>query len=124
MYGDCIRACVATLIDRDDVPHLFDGRPFEDAWKAMREYLTLQGKFIALFAEEDHAELMTENNPGVPYILFHATSQGNHVVICEDGKVVHDPAWYKMQITGPAKIPQPDGSIEQIYVIGIIGNIP
>jgi len=50
-YGDCIRACIATLIDRDDVPHPFSTPDKTiEAWNTMRAYLAEHGKNIALFA--------------------------------------------------------------------------
>lgn len=116
-YGDCIRACISTLIDRDDVPHPF-GRPedTEAAWATMRTYLAQHGKNIAIFALDEHFEFMKQNNAGVPYMMMHEICHGAHAVVCQDGKVVHDPAWYKSPILGPLKT-------VNAYIIGIITDV-
>lgn len=96
-YADCVRACVATMIDRDDVPHVFDGRAFDKAWQDLRIWLRIMyGKTLSIFPTEDHAEFMKENNPGTAYMLLcSASSGGDHAIICRDGARIHDPAWYK-----------------------------
>lgn len=114
-YGDCIRACIASILDRDDVPHVFDGRPPLDAWKDLRAWLTTQNKIIAVFPVDDHAGFMRENNPGVPYILLHGTLRGDHAVICRDGEIIHDPAWYRCGVAGPHSL--------GFYIIAILGNL-
>lgn len=121
-YGDCIAACVASLIDRDDVPHYFIGDDIETpdallaAYAKLRDYLRGHGKFLAVFPCEDHIDFMLSNNPNVPYMLWCSTSNGGtHCVICMNGKRIHDPAWYAHEITGPL----PQG----YYLIGIIGNM-
>lgn len=98
---DCIRACVGTLIDRDDVPHVFDTRPAEEAWAELRAWLESHKKALYIFAAEDHAEFMRVNNPDLPYILLAKNGRGeDHAVICRNGQVIHDPAWYKSAIVG------------------------
>lgn len=117
--GDCLRACIATMIDRDDVPHVFqdykEGSTVQ-AYAQLREYLKHYGKTFVVFAIDDHAEFMAVNNPGVPYLLLCSTARGiDHAVICRDGKKIHDPAWYGAEITGPHSM--------GFYVIGIIGDL-
>ncbi len=115
-FGDCIRACVATLIDRDDVPHVFDIRPVRLSWITLRKYLKQHGKFIALFAiDQDHARFMTDENADVPYILLGSTeSGGDHAVIYRDGKSIHNPS-------GDLPIVAPHS--EGFYIIGIVGDL-
>ncbi len=115
-FGDCVRACIATMIDRDDVPHVFDSRPILTSWSQIRGWLAVHGKSLAIFPVEEHGDFMRENNPGVPYILFcSAFRGGDHAVICKDGEVIHDPAWYRTAINGPHSM--------GCYVIGIIGDL-
>ncbi len=104
-YGDCIRACVATLIDRDDVPHTFDSRPVEEAWGDLRAYLQSinLNLFIGAFSD-DPREFMSENNDSVYYILLCSNSDTNHAVVCRGKEVVHNPSWYKTAISGPTEI--------------------
>lgn len=112
-YGDCIRACIATLIDRDDVPHTFDDRNTEEAWRSLRSYLKSQGKNVALFPYDDADPLsyMLEVNSGIPYMLM-GSSQGkvNHAVVCCDGKIIHNPSYIAMT----------DPLIEGFYIICVI----
>ncbi len=117
-HSDCVRACIASLIDRDDVPHVFHDygkRPVEDAWAELREYLAQHKKVLAIFPVDNHAEFMSQNNNGVTYMLFCGTGRGDHAVICRNGEVVHDPAWYRAQITGPHSM--------GFYIVGIIGDL-
>lgn len=112
-YGDCLRACVATLIDSDDVPHVFDSRPILESWSALREWLRLQGKTLSIFPLDEHAEFMSENNQDIPYILICATMNGNHAVVCRNGKIVHDPS-------SPQPIKKHSSGF---YIVGIIGEL-
>lgn len=91
---DCIRACIATLTDDDNVPHVFDGRPPEESWAALRAYLASVGKKLALFTMDDIND-MAENNPDIPYMLMGTTkySDENHAVVGMNGKVVFNPSW-------------------------------
>ena len=113
-YGDCIRACIGTILDRDDVPHMFNP-PTPDSWARLREWLKTIGKNIALFGVDDHVETMRENNPDVPYMLLCGIADGDHAVVCRGGEVIHDPAWWRTAITGPHSM--------GFYVIGIVGEM-
>lgn len=97
-YGDCIRACIASLCDLppQDVPHFgdHDGDLYESIDRIRAWYKG--GVFIAQYSGQmDQFALLSmlgQLNPGVHMLLF----GGTHVVVCKDGKVVHDPAWYKL----------------------------
>lgn len=119
-YGDCIRACIATLTDDDQVPHVFDKREPEESWHQIRSYLKSKGKFLYLTGVEDLVVEFTENNPDMPYMLIcEVKGGGDHVMVCKNGKVIHDPAYYKKEIVGPPSAGKSTGK----YVIGIIGNL-
>lgn len=111
-YGDCIAACLRTILDDDNVPHVFDERPPEESWAELRSYLKSIGKNIALFPVDDGMEFMGVNNPDIYYMLLCSNKSGNHAVVCKDGKVVHDPAWYKEIITGPLE--------NGLWIVGVI----
>lgn len=116
-YGDCIRACIATLTDDDDVPHVFDSREAEECWLDLRNYLAGRNKFLAILVVPDPFEFMEENNQNIAYMLICKTQKGeNHAVVCKNGKIVHDPAYYKSEITGP---PEPG----EDWFIGIVGDL-
>lgn len=118
-YGDCIRACVATILDRDDVPHTFDGRLPEEAWNALREWLAPLKKTIVLFPTEyddEFKSFMRRENFNVPYILLHRTFRGgDHAIVCRNGERIHDPAWYRSDIAGPHSI--------GCYIVAIIAEL-
>lgn len=113
-YGDCIRACLATMLDRDDVPHVFDGRENEQSWYDLRAWLKSIKRtlFIADLAENPF-EFMGQNNPDIPYMLFCSSGNCDHAVVCEGNKVIHNPAWYKQKIDGPHSL--------GVWIVCIIG---
>ena len=115
-YGDCISACIATLIDRDDVPHTYDGVSAIKAWSDIRDYLKIQGKSLVLFQDDQPFESMAANNPGVPYILLCRTAHADHAVVCKNDVVIHDPSVIASEIVGAHSI----GS----YIVGVIGDLP
>lgn len=109
-YGDCLRACVATILDRppETVPHFADaGVGSEEAYQAMRDWMGPQGlaPFIIAYPGDieraDLLEMMRLLNPASAYILFGNTGSGDHCVVCVGGQIVHNPAWYGGTITGP-----------------------
>ena len=99
-YGDCLRACIASIIEKpsEDVPHFYhDGCDGETGMKRVRDYLdtlnyapvftSMSGSWSFEFA----LKVSGESVSGCHYLLF---GEG-HVVVCKDGEVVHDPAWVK-----------------------------
>lgn len=100
-YGDCIRACIASLLDLDaeKVPHFaYDNASAETVRERMDDYLAgygLKTWWTHYPPDIDRAELLEMLSGGIPYMLMGASPDGiDHVVICCNGKVVHDPAWY------------------------------
>ncbi len=122
-YGDCLRACIATILDLDaeQVPHFADrGVSAEDALAHVRQWLAPQGLTIASFALPGSEplsgvmEYMEQMNPTVTWLLFGSTGPdgGDHVNVCSGGRVVHDPAWVPVSIKSAAS-----AGIWQIWVI-------
>lgn len=107
--GDCLRACVASVLDKDaeDVPHFFaDHADGSRGQRQLTEWLATQN-YVPFFVHWDGgtsvAELLNsqrESNPTVHYLLFGATATGDHVVVCRGGEIVHDPNWYPQKIVG------------------------
>ncbi len=117
-YGDCIRACVATLTDDDNIPHVFDDREAEECWAELREYLATKGKFLAIFGlvNEHPFEFMKDTNKDVPYILLCQMETGeDHALLCKNDKIIHNPAYYKSAIKGPHS--------SGYWALCVIGNI-
>jgi hypothetical protein len=113
-YGDCMRACVATIMDvadGDEVPHFYhDNCDGETGTQRLREWLRPQGlsSFIAHYDGSISLtallSLMAIVNAETVYILFGRTTGGDHVVVCKGGKVIHDPIWYPSTLIGPGSL--------------------
>lgn len=120
-YGDCIRACIASILERDDVPHTFDGRSPQEAWQAIRDYLKPLG-FAPFFEDIDGDISLDElfhymkiNNPDSIYMLLAKSIDTDHCVVCQGDKIIHNPAWYSQPITGPHSL--------GVWIIIVIGKI-
>ena len=115
--GDCIAACVNTLLDSDDVPHTFNQADGVKGWEEMREYLKTIGKTACMFPFlEEPFEYMKTNNPDVKYIMLCSTSRGeDHAVVCVNDEIVHNPAWTPHNITGAHSM--------GYYIVIILGDI-
>ncbi len=110
-YGDCLRACVATILDMmpELIPHFAaDGVTGDEAMQIMRYWMKPKGlaPFIIGYPGEieraDLLEMMRTVNPASSYILFGGTAGGgDHCVVCQGGEIVHNPAWYGGEIVGP-----------------------
>lgn len=124
-HGDCLRACIASLLNVPDVyavPHFLEDGDVSKVDDRLREYLAKFSLNIALHAFggltecEMILELTEKVNPGIPYLLFCNNGEGDHVVIIKDGKVVHDPSWFR---TGPLKPLAQNG----YWVLGVLTPI-
>lgn len=110
-YGDCLRASVASLLEiepPENVPHFFhDGCDGETGHERLREWLATQNLvpftvgFDGSASLDDVLGMMKNINPDVYYMLFGATKEGDHVVICRNEKIVWNSAWYGTPIIGP-----------------------
>lgn len=105
-YGDCIRACIASILDMDceNVPHLVDVNGYFQL-DEMRAWLADLGYGLAymLFDGETSRDEMLQSwgimNPGIHAMLMAQTaSGGDHAVIVYGDKIVHDPAWIRSPI--------------------------
>lgn len=110
-YGDCLRACIASLLDMDIelVWHFADsGRSFDSTIERLREWLkgNRPGSsfwlthFPSTTSQQDLQNWIAERNPDVHYLLF----SEDHVVIGYNNKVVHNPAWYKTPLVVPSEV--------------------
>ncbi len=108
-YGDCLRACICSLLhlDPQDVPHFFeDGCEFRVAMIRLRDWLSSRrlGVFVTFFDASASVEFVFDHmkveNPDQHYLLC----SKDHVVVCENDKVVHDPAWYRTALETPDEV--------------------
>ena len=110
-YGDCFRACVASILDlpTDDVPHFYhDGADGDVGTERVREFLNGLGYTIVWFAFDGEAlpldemlNIWGQMNPDVPAILLASNRDSDHAVVMRGDKIVHDPSWIRSSITGP-----------------------
>jgi hypothetical protein len=110
-WGDCVRACVATVmeLDAEKVPHFFEdgcdaitGNDRMRNWLAGYRLAPFWAHYDGSLSRDELLETVGENSPGVPMILYGSTGEGDHVVVCQDGKIFHNPAWYGGSLIGPA----------------------
>ena len=114
-YGDCLRACIATLLDLDTarVPHFAHDGPTDDAVVLTRLRVFLRGRGLLPFSAtyggtmDEVLNLMATVNRDVTYLLFNS----GHVVVCCNDEVLHDPAWV------PVKM---DGSVWSVMVLVVV----
>lgn len=111
-YGDCVRACVASILelDAEKVPHFYhDNCDTEIARRRIDEFLDGRGLCSFITGYDDvgglghvlqHMEIM---NPDCYYMLFGQTAETGHVVVCKGGKVVHNPAWFPAPLVKPTE---------------------
>ena len=110
-YGDCIRTCIACLLDREPltVPNFFDPRQCEelpgqyaDPWAVMEQWLFDERlTSVKIHVGGDLASLqryMAAMNDGVLYILM---GDGHAVIGCGD-TIIHDPSWLKLGVKEPS----------------------
>lgn len=114
-YGDCLRACIATILDLESetIPN-FAEQPHDTWLSRLRTWLETQGLAPIMFVtDNDPRSTMQEMNPTAPYILFAGTAEGDHCVVCIGDKVEWNPSWYPTPIIGPLS-----NGLWQILVLG------
>jgi hypothetical protein len=101
-YGDCITACIGSILEREDVPNFNTGQGGVELWAVIRDWLTVEGYNLVLLPfREDPRPLMQEMQNDGYYFLMCSNGQENHAVVCRGDERVHDPSWYSTPITGP-----------------------
>lgn len=110
--GDCFPTCIACLlnISRDDVPHFFeewDG-DIEQQMVNVGNWLKSKGVWLLKIpygGSGDYKAAITaigNANPDKEYLLSGSSRNGvNHVVICKNGKIIHDTSTDDAWIVGP-----------------------
>lgn len=109
VWGDCARTALAVLLDldRDDVPHFFDGGVTTKEADARREaFLSSLGlRSIGMPMNGSLKEVLQSiehYNPGVQYILIGKSRAGcAHEVVVSEGNIAWDPSLDDNGIVGP-----------------------
>jgi len=124
-YGDCVRACVASILelDAEDVPHWYHDDDGNRAASEMREWLSFtHGMVPAYFPLPQemnlHAvgEYMTRRFADVDYMLWCNCGGSDHSIVCRNDIVTHNPAWYKSPIDGAHS--------SGVWIIIILAKLP
>lgn len=111
-YGDCLRACIASILDVEDikhVPHFYSDGDDENGVVMLRNYLAyrlLRPFYVAMpstVSLVDIFTMMAGVNTDVDYLLFCQCGGGDHVVICRNGEMIHNPSWDNAPISGPCE---------------------
>ena len=109
-YGDCVRACVAAILDMpsETVPHFFhDNCDGETAFERIGDFLRPLGyapffiNFPGSFEEIVYSMKML--NPDALYMLFGRTENGDHVMVYKGDTMVNDPSWLRLPLIGPGE---------------------
>lgn len=115
IFGDCIRTCLAILMDLDaeDVPHFFATGTFDqdayDAWLRDNGLHVITVTFPGETPQENVMFTADRMGGGLPYMLSgHSRTPSNHVVVAQGNEIVCDPSLTDSGIVGPMK--NPDGS--------------
>src|ERR1700723_3978781 len=105
IWGDCHRACIASLLDMqmDQVPHFGEGGPDgEEFDKREREFLLkcdlvpIRVAYLSEGVDRGNLDLIfntvSTHNPDTYFILGGISKNNtNHSVVCLNREIVHDP---------------------------------
>lgn len=113
-FGDCLRACVASMLDVDDpldVPHFFsDNCDAETGYERLRLWLAareLAPFFVGLAGDMSFEEVLHTIGSGVNYrvvyVVFGRVSENHedHALVCRGTEIEHDPSWTPGRFTLP-----------------------
>lgn len=108
-YGDCVRACVASILEMESeqVPHFFHDEDGERANMEMQKWLAEHGMIAAFIgfpgnlSFEQLAAHMTGTYMNRDYMLWCQCGSGDHALVARNDAIIHNPAWYKQAVTGP-----------------------
>lgn len=110
IWGDCARACIASILNLDlkDVPNFaFECEDRAIFQNRKIEFLKSFGLKPFLIPFKDHSleevlDLMDDYNPDSLYTLCGKSQRGLcHVVVCKGDRIIHDPHYSKEGIMGP-----------------------
>lgn len=122
-YGDCLRAVMASYFSIDDmetVPHFYMSGNAEHATDLLHTWLAERGLRMMRVAIPGDATLdevfayMSGVNTDIEYLLFCNCADNDHVVICCNDQVIHNPQMYKSYPQGPS--PSTDMWIVAVFV--------
>jgi len=93
-YGDCQRACIASLLEVSikEIPHFFESGDDEQFEKSFNDFLAAIDLFHLEITPWEKFPISTS----VYHMIYGKSERGTqHAVIGLNGKVVHDPSPFK-----------------------------
>lgn len=100
-YGDCVRACVASVLElpSNHVPHFYVDGDGERAFDRLRQFLAerklIPAYFPLICSNIDDVKLhMWAEYAETEYLLFCSVDGGDHCIVGKGDKIIHDPALY------------------------------
>lgn len=107
-YGDCVRACVASILEMESeqVPHFYHDGDGEAGFERMRFWLADRGRIPAYYPLGSEFSIETVCWSFGIYgnadaLLFCQSGGTDHCVVINKEGVQHNPSWYKAPIDGP-----------------------
>lgn len=115
-YGDCMRACIASLLDLPAaaVPHCYDyaGDDGNVGIDLLNSWLKPRGlAYIEVFVPVDEHYRETTKRLGYHVIVGQCNGLSNHAVVGFQGDVIHDPHPAGVGIT-----PLPMNGVEGFFI--------
>ncbi len=94
LYGDCQRACIASLLDLEpaDVPHFHETDNPATFWRSMNSFLAERGLFHLTTGAVDFDQGHFLDSADCYHMIYGRTERGTlHAVVALNGEIVHDP---------------------------------
>lgn len=123
--GDCLRACIATVLNlpAEAVPHVMrSSGNVAEMWQELRDHLKLSGlapvvmNFAGQIPLNELLTVFEAQNPGAVVIVIGTGHYGStHAVVAQGGEIVHDPSLSSEGLVSPVETA--DGLFWQMVVI-------
>ena len=93
-YGDCQRACIASLLELDinRVPHFGESGDDLEFHLSLNSFLAKHGYFHLEVSRVDFDDVWFEGSPDCYHLIYGRTCRGTwHAVVGFNGEIAHDP---------------------------------
>ncbi len=94
VYGDCQRACIASLLEIDlkDIPHFYVTDNDDDFFYSLNSYLAAKGLFHLETTTIDFSLPQFKGMCNVYHLIYGKTIRGTqHATVGLNGVIIHDP---------------------------------
>jgi hypothetical protein len=95
VYGDCMRAAIASLLDlpREEVPHFHEGTNDVTVFdRRVNAFLASKGLMLVDVTPSEYIFVTNNNLPDCYHLISGYTERGTyHACVGKNGELVHDP---------------------------------